>query len=60
MFSESENVLFSPCGLIGVGGGGGVGVFWKLQEGAWKKSRKVCWLNMTKYINLFLSILSLF
>ena len=55
MFSESENVLVSPCGLIGGGG-----VFWKLQEGAWKKSRKVCWLNMTKYINLFLSILLYF
>ncbi len=55
MFSESENVLISPCGLIRGGG-----VVWKLQEGAWKKSRKVCWLNMTKFINLFLSILSLF
>ena len=53
MFSESENVLVSPCGLHWGGGG-----FWKLQEGAWKKRRKVCFLNMTKYINHFLSILS--
>ena len=47
MFSESENVWSVLVVYIG-----GVGVFWKLQE--------VCWLNMTKYINLFLSILSLF
>ena len=59
MFSESENV-FGQSLWSTLGGGGGGGGFWKLQEGAWKKSRKVCWLNMTKYINLFLSILSLF
>ena len=55
MFSESENV-FGQSLWSTLGGGD----FWKLQEGAWKKSRKVCWLIMTKYINLFLSILSLF
>ena len=55
MFSECEIVFGqSLWSTLGVGG------FWKLQEGAWKKSRKACWLNMTKYINPFLSILSLF
>ena len=40
MFSESENVLFSPCGLIGVGWGGGWGFSGNFRKGHGRKVEK--------------------